>query len=112
MQPNGGADYVSVRIDEKIAALSPSPSERCIFRVHKQPRGVNEKAYTPGAVAIGPYHCGKPNLQMMEEHKLHYLKLLLQQKNESIVERYVIAMRSVKQEARRCYANPIDLQKK
>ncbi|PSS35670.1 UPF0481 protein [Actinidia chinensis var. chinensis] len=46
---------------------------------------------------------------MMEEHKLRYLKLLLQQKNESNAERYVIAMRSLEQEARRCYADLIDL---
>ncbi|PSS35672.1 UPF0481 protein [Actinidia chinensis var. chinensis] len=109
MQPNGGADYVSVCIDEKIAALLPSPSECCIFRVHKQLGGVNQKAYEPEIVAIGPYHRGKSNLQMMEEHKLRYLQLLLRRKNEINAEKYVIAIRSLEQEARRCYAEPINL---
>ncbi|GFY81626.1 transmembrane protein, putative [Actinidia rufa] len=109
MQPNGGADYVSIRIGKKLTHLSPSPSECCIFRVHKQLGGVNQKAYEPEIVAIGPYHRGKSNLQMMEEHKLRYLQLLLQRKNEINAERYVIAIRSLEQEARRCYAEPINL---
>ncbi|GFY81627.1 transmembrane protein, putative [Actinidia rufa] len=109
MQLNGRVDHVSVSIGERFAHLLSSPSERCIFRVHKKLRGVNEKAYEPEIVAIGPYHRGKSNLQMMEEHKLRYLQLLLQRKNESNAERYVIAIRSLEQEARRCYAEPINL---
>ncbi|KAI8003769.1 ABC transporter C family member 2 [Camellia lanceoleosa] len=55
MQPNVEADSVSITIsiDEKLTQISPSPSECCIFRVHKQLRGVNEKAYEPETVAIG-----------------------------------------------------------
>ncbi|XP_057475916.1 UPF0481 protein At3g47200-like [Actinidia eriantha] len=45
----------------------------------------------------------------MEEHKVRYLQLLLQRKNESNAERYIIAIRSLEQKARRCYAEPINL---
>uniref|UniRef100_A0A5B7ACU8 Uncharacterized protein n=1 Tax=Davidia involucrata TaxID=16924 RepID=A0A5B7ACU8_DAVIN len=107
MQPNG-ADAVSISIGEMLDRLSPSPSACCIFRVHNQLRSVNEKAYEPEIIAIGPYHRGKDNLQMMEEHKLRYLRFLLQRRHDS-VDRYVIAIRSLEQEARKCYAEPIRL---
>ncbi|KAH7834051.1 hypothetical protein Vadar_012274 [Vaccinium darrowii] len=56
MEPIGELGFVSVTIDEKLALLSSSQSERCIYRVHKKLRMVNEKAYEPEMVAIGPYH--------------------------------------------------------
>ncbi|THG16404.1 hypothetical protein TEA_005847 [Camellia sinensis var. sinensis] len=46
---------------------------------------------------------------MMEEHKLRYLQLLLNRKNESDADRYVTVIVSLEQEARRCYAEPISL---
>ncbi|KAI8003848.1 UPF0481 protein [Camellia lanceoleosa] len=111
MQPSVEADSDTITrgIDEKLTQISPSPSECCIFRVHKQLRGVNEKAYEPETIAIGPYHRSKHSLQMMEEHKLRYLKLLLKRKGESSADRYVAAIKSREQEARRCYAEPISL---
>ncbi|KAI7981856.1 UPF0481 protein [Camellia lanceoleosa] len=111
MQPSAGADSVSITIgiDKKLTQISSSSSECCIFRVHKQLRGVNEKAYEPETVAIGPYHRGKHSLQMMEEHKLRYLQLLLNRKNESDADRYITAIISLEQEARRCYVEPISL---
>ncbi|KAF5932718.1 hypothetical protein HYC85_028889 [Camellia sinensis] len=111
MQPSAGADSISITIaiDEKLTQISPSPSECCIFRVHKQQHGVNEKAYEPKTVAIGPYHHGKRSLQMMEEHKLRCLQLLLKRKNEIRADRYVTAIISLEQEACRCYAELISL---
>ncbi|KAL7209500.1 hypothetical protein ACSBR1_031109 [Camellia fascicularis] len=45
----------------------------------------------------------------MEAHKLRYLQLLLERKNESSADRYVTAIILLEQEARRCYAEPISL---
>ncbi|KAI7981681.1 UPF0481 protein [Camellia lanceoleosa] len=110
MERNCGADFVSVSIHEKLAKLSLLQSECCIYRVRKQLREVNKKAYEPEIVAIGPYHRGKPSLKMMEEHKLRYFQLILQQNNDANnVERFVIAVRSLQQEACRSYAEPITL---
>jgi len=83
--------------------------ECCIFKVHTQLRKVNEKAYDPVMVAIGPYHRGKDDLRLMEDHKLHYLQLLLQRRNESSVETYIKAIRELEGRARRYYAEPISL---
>jgi hypothetical protein len=104
-----GVDLVSIRIDEKLAGFTPNDPECCIFRVHTQLRNVNEKAYEPQLLAIGPYHRGKGGLRQMEEHKLGYLQQLLQRRNESSVERYIKAMRELEGRARRCYAEPISL---
>ncbi|KAI8002955.1 UPF0481 protein [Camellia lanceoleosa] len=111
MQTSAGADFDSISrgIDEKLTQISPSPSECCIFRLHKQLREVNEKAYEPETVAIGPYHRGNNSLQMMEKHKLRYLQLLLKRKNESSAEKYISAIISLEQQARGCYAEPISL---
>ncbi|KAI8009690.1 UPF0481 protein [Camellia lanceoleosa] len=97
-----------LHIDKKLAELPPIPSERCIFRVHDLLRNENEKAYEPHVVAIGPYHHSKDNLKPMEEHKLRYLQQLLQRRNETSAERYIVAMQESEQRARKCYAEPIN----
>lgn len=109
MQPNEPPDCVSVRVSEKLSTLSPLSSESCIFKVHEQLRGVNKKAYEPEIIAIGPYHHGKENLLVMEEHKLRYLKHLLQRNDENNADRYILSLKSLELEARRCYTESIDL---
>jgi hypothetical protein len=105
-----GVDLVSIRIDKKLAGLTPNdPEYSCIFRVHNQLRKTNEKAYEPQLLAIGPYHRGKDDLMLMEDHKLRYLQLILQRGNESSVERYIKAMRELEGRAREFYAEPISL---
>ena len=60
-------------------------SKYCIYKVPKQLRKINEEAYTPKLVSIGPFHHIHPNddlkdtekykldLKDMEEYKLKYL---------------------------------------
>ncbi|XP_077251578.1 UPF0481 protein At3g47200-like [Tasmannia lanceolata] len=40
-----------------------------IFRVLTSITSLNEKAYMPKTVSLGPYHQGEPHLQPMEKHK-------------------------------------------
>jgi hypothetical protein len=51
--------------------------ECCIYRVPKLLRKVNEEAYTPKLISIGPYHHDREELRDMEKHKLRYLKNFL-----------------------------------
>ncbi|KAL0351548.1 UNVERIFIED_CONTAM: hypothetical protein Scaly_1543500 [Sesamum calycinum] len=101
-------DEVSVRIDNILLAL---PSSRCkpsIFRVNDDIRHTNGKLYDPKVISIGPFHHGKDHLRDMEQHKFRYLKLLLKRRNESSVDKYVMAMRSLEGKARKCYAGPVE----
>lgn len=43
--------------------------ECCIYRVPQNIRNVNEDAYTPKEISIGPFHHGKENLKKNEEMK-------------------------------------------
>ncbi|XP_058199204.1 UPF0481 protein At3g47200-like [Rhododendron vialii] len=59
--------------------LNPTAGKEscCIFRVPQTLVDVNKKAYHPQILSIGPYHHGKPHLNMIEEHKWKYLGELL-----------------------------------
>uniref|UniRef100_A0A2N9GXW5 Uncharacterized protein n=1 Tax=Fagus sylvatica TaxID=28930 RepID=A0A2N9GXW5_FAGSY len=46
----------------------------CIYRVPKKLREVNQEAYTPKLISIGPLHHGKYELCEMEMMKLRYLR--------------------------------------
>ncbi|KAM7489005.1 hypothetical protein LguiB_026489 [Lonicera macranthoides] len=108
MQHDDEEDHVCISIGRKLDGLFPSSTGCFIFKVHDQVRKVNEKAYEPDIISIGPYHHGKNNLQMMEEHKLRYLQYRLREKKESL-QRYVVAMRELEGKVRRCYAEPLNL---
>ncbi|KAM7465064.1 hypothetical protein LguiB_012626 [Lonicera macranthoides] len=102
-------DHVCIKIGQKLDRLLPS-YECCIFRVHDELRQVNEKAYEPNIIAIGPYHHCNENLKMMEDHKLRYLSHHLRGNIEKL-NRYVLALRELEQDTRRCYAGTLALDK-
>ncbi|KAL0403632.1 UNVERIFIED_CONTAM: hypothetical protein Sradi_2004000 [Sesamum radiatum] len=106
MQPD--ETQAVANISGKLSYLSVARSECTIYKVHSHLRNVNEQAYEPEVIAIGPYHRDKDNLKMMEDHKLRYLHLLLQRKNDN-VEKYVSAIGPLEQRARKCYAETISL---
>ncbi|KDO45193.1 hypothetical protein CISIN_1g036260mg [Citrus sinensis] len=66
-------NYICKCLQVKLEKLSPLPSNCCICRVPERLHQINEKAYTPQVVSIGPLHHGKANLQFMEEHQQRYL---------------------------------------
>ncbi|KAI9111204.1 hypothetical protein K1719_017815 [Acacia pycnantha] len=54
----------------------------CIYRVPPQLREVNEAAYTPVIVSIGPLHHGNKRLNSMEEVKLWFLHKFLKRTHD------------------------------
>ena len=48
--------------------------ECCIYRVPKRLREINNEAYTPKLISIGPFHHGKDELKEMEMLKVRYFK--------------------------------------
>ncbi|KAL2530015.1 hypothetical protein Fot_22625 [Forsythia ovata] len=105
------ADNVTISIDTLFNRLSSAPSNPSIFRVGDHLRSINPDAYDPEIIAIGPFHRGKHHLQKMEQHKVRYLKLVLERKDELSLERCVTAMRHLEDRARKCYAEDIQLDK-
>ncbi|XP_059428389.1 UPF0481 protein At3g47200-like [Corylus avellana] len=61
-------------IDTQPELVSDQWRECYIYRVPKQLRKVNEEAYTPKLVSIGPFHNGRKELSDMEIQKVIYWK--------------------------------------
>lgn len=100
---------ISKAITEKLDRVSVAPPRSYIFKVHHQLRVVNEKAYEPILLSVGPYHYGKTNLQHMEEHKLRYLNQLIKRREAKGVSRsqqlntYLRTLKDLEDQARGYY---------
>ena len=82
----------------------------CIFRVPNILSRHNPRAYAPNAFSIGPFHYNKPHLKATEKIKLKYLNGLISrfQNPETVLTQLTKAISEVQNEARDCYAGPID----
>ncbi|KAJ4841640.1 hypothetical protein Tsubulata_034071 [Turnera subulata] len=80
----------------------------CLYRVPYILQRHNEKAYVPNAFSIGPWHHKKTRFKETQKIKLKYLKGLLS-KAKRKPEDLVKAIAEIEQEARDCYAGPIDV---
>ncbi|XP_034895100.1 UPF0481 protein At3g47200-like [Populus alba] len=106
-----GPDRVSRHIQMSLQNLPTNQSACSIFKVPRGQRFVNERAYEPDILSIGPYHRGKDHLKMMEEYKKIYLQKFLQRRRENSLTSYVAAMRGLEAQARRYYDQPVILDK-
>ncbi|XP_059638457.1 UPF0481 protein At3g47200-like [Cornus florida] len=95
-------------IREKTDKLSPISPDCCIYRVPKRLRDVNERAYIPQVVSIGPFHHSEENLQAMEENKLRYLQAFLNRSGLSL-ERCIGVIKEWEETARKYYSESIKL---
>ncbi|KAM7489020.1 hypothetical protein LguiB_026504 [Lonicera macranthoides] len=99
-------DAVCMTIWRNLNEISRIPSISSVFKVHHGLRRVNERAYNPDVIAIGPYHHGHENLKMMQDFKLHYLVSLLKRENRHIGT-FVDALRPLERRIRRSYAQAL-----
>ncbi|KAJ6393046.1 hypothetical protein OIU77_022513 [Salix suchowensis] len=102
-------DPLPDQIQISLQNLSTNQSTCSIFKVPRVLRSVNDRAYEPEILSIGPYHRGKDDLKMMEEHKKHYLQMFLQRRPGNSLTSYVAAMRGLEERARRYYHQPVSL---
>ncbi|GLT47283.1 hypothetical protein SLA2020_209900 [Shorea laevis] len=78
-----------------------------IFQVPPYLRNLNEKAYEPKLISIGPYHYQKDHLKAMETQKGRFLKDLLRRTNQKSAQRFEEAMRGIVEKARCYYAESL-----
>ncbi|RDX67905.1 UPF0481 protein, partial [Mucuna pruriens] len=80
-------------------------SECSIYRVPYNLRKVNEEAYTPQWISIGPIHLSKHELKPMQEHKKMYFHCFWERvSNEGTIKSYKRYLLDKEQEIRHCYA--------
>ncbi|KAF9613201.1 hypothetical protein IFM89_006302 [Coptis chinensis] len=96
-------DYLATTIDDMIQNPPPFQSNCCIYKVPQRLRSVNEEAYTPEVVSIGPLHYGKAKLQPMEAQKQRYLKSFLSRNRNIKLKDCVKHLRTLETEARTYY---------
>ncbi|XP_044463296.1 UPF0481 protein At3g47200-like [Mangifera indica] len=95
-------------IESSFKTLGPPMSgDCCIYRVPHNLRIVlNEDAYTPYAVSIGPLHHGRKELEPMEKVKLRYLQEFINH-THSILHDLVCFIKNMEDRIRNCYAETI-----
>ncbi|XP_059639066.1 UPF0481 protein At3g47200-like [Cornus florida] len=116
---NGGEEYSSEdpcipvlnSIRGKIDGLPPLSNDCCIFRVPKRLRDINEKAFTPQSVSIGPFHRGKEHLEAMEKDKVRYMQSFLNRTSTSL-ESFIRKVKDWEGSVRSCYTESINLSSK
>ncbi|KDP34695.1 hypothetical protein JCGZ_10900 [Jatropha curcas] len=94
----------------KLLNKSAGKSSCCIFRIPQSLVEINEKAYQPHIVSIGPYHHGKEQLKMIQEHKGRFLGSVLArtQKHGVCLSDFYKAIASMEERIRECYSENIE----
>ncbi|KAM1660796.1 UPF0481 protein At3g47200-like isoform X2 [Malus sylvestris] len=95
--------------------LRPSAGTRscCIFKVPQWLVEINSQTYHPHIVSIGPYHHGKPDLQMMQQHKWRYHRDLLARTPPTgpTLADYLQLVAFKEEDIRGCYSETLNLSK-
>ncbi|XP_061348811.1 UPF0481 protein At3g47200-like [Gastrolobium bilobum] len=84
-------------------------SECSIYKVPCNLRKVNEEAYTPQLISIGPIHLGKEELKPMQEHKKRYFHFFWERVSNELammypMDKYKDYLKTQEQEIKQCYA--------
>ncbi|KAG6718433.1 hypothetical protein I3842_04G149100 [Carya illinoinensis] len=82
--------------------------ECCIYKVPHHLRKLNEEAYTPQVISIGPFHHGNQNLQILEKYKVRYLEDFMSRANTS-PENLIRIVKGSEKRIRQCYAETNEL---
>ncbi|XP_050215035.1 UPF0481 protein At3g47200-like isoform X2 [Mercurialis annua] len=94
----------------KLLQKSAGNSSCCIFKVPQALTQINEKAYQPHAVSIGPYHHGSEHLEMIQQHKWRFLGSILNRtKNQGVgLKEFFKAVAPQEDKIRECYSEFIE----
>ncbi|KAK2650759.1 hypothetical protein Ddye_018248 [Dipteronia dyeriana] len=71
-EPQSGEWSIDIGRENNSEEILEPASDCCIYRVPQFIRNINEDAYTPKLISIGPLHYGRQELMGMEEQKRRY----------------------------------------
>ncbi|KAG6658296.1 hypothetical protein CIPAW_04G151000, partial [Carya illinoinensis] len=92
-------DHLVIDIKELIHSSRPLLSpECCIYEVPDHFRKLNEDAYTPRIISMGPFQHGNPKLQTVEKYKVRYLMNFMERTKTKLVSLVNIIRESEKSE--------------
>ena len=111
---SGGNENKNEQLVNRIITMCENlePPESTVCRIYKVPyylRKMNEEAYTPQVISIGPIHHGKERFQTMEKHKVRYFNNL-KQKFEMNLEDLVNTIRKMEDSIRSCYVETVQME--
>ncbi|KAJ7960483.1 hypothetical protein O6P43_020917 [Quillaja saponaria] len=84
-------------------------TECCIYKIPANIRKVNEEAYTPKVISIGPFHFGNERFQYMERFKLRYFRSFIERANQIDLKSWVAYIKELEPRVRTCYTNILEL---
>ncbi|KAK2998168.1 hypothetical protein RJ639_023507 [Escallonia herrerae] len=76
--------FISSIVQKLTLYSDPTSYGICIYKVPDKLRKMNEEAYRPRLVSVGPFHQGRPHLQPMERYKWRCVKKFLQRVHSDI----------------------------
>ncbi|XP_054783118.1 UPF0481 protein At3g47200-like [Prosopis cineraria] len=109
------SDSVDIKTEQQPSLNPTGPplaSSCCIYRVPLIFRKMNEEAYTPFLVSIGPFHHRSQTLgPMQQDLKLSYLiKFVKRAHQQNSLHDYGDVVRCEEDKIRRCYSEPIPME--
>lgn len=101
-------DSLEASIDIMLDEIEPSvSSEFSIYRVPQTIRKLNEEAYNPRVVSIGPFHHGDERFKSLEPFKKRYFKNLIQRNTRVGLKNYIEFLKGGEASVRQCYSEII-----
>jgi hypothetical protein len=97
-----GIDRLIQSVKEELQISYAFSDTCCIYKVPERLRELNEKAYTPRLVSIGPIHHCNDKLKAMEDHKRMYLQEFIARTKVS-VEGFIELIKEKETRLRNCY---------
>ncbi|KAJ4952613.1 hypothetical protein NE237_029445 [Protea cynaroides] len=85
-------------------------STSCIYRVPQNLRDIDQKAYTPKVVSIGPFHYGGKDFEVVQTQKGQFLKSFVSRRLGSTLSEYLQSLRLIEGTIRERYAERIELE--
>ncbi|MBA0719662.1 hypothetical protein Golax_007319 [Gossypium laxum] len=108
MQKEDPYAALATSVRRELETLLPLPHKRCIFQVPDRLRQLNDKAYTPRVISIGPLHHGQQIFKPMEQYKRRFLRDFLVRTRVSVKD-CVMIVKDREAKLRDCFAQIIEL---